>query len=62
MERDVERVLDDVKDGFVSAESALEQYGVVVDPVSLTVDKSETSAKREEIANARGKTKLFPPF
>ena len=62
LERDIERVLDDVKDGFVSAESALEHYGVVIDPAALTVDADATRSKRKSIADVRGRTKLFHRF
>jgi N-methylhydantoinase B len=45
-ERDPERVLDDVIDGKVSVMRAEREYGVVVDPVSLTVDGAATSRRR----------------
>ena len=62
LERDIERVLDDVKDGFVSPESALEHYGVVIDSADLTVDEGASRAKRKGISAARGRTKLFHRF
>ena len=62
LEREPERVLDDVKDGFVSLSGALDSYGVVIDPVSLTVDAPGTDARRGDIRLARGGTKLFHRF
>ena len=62
LEREAGQALDDVKDGFVSVEAALEHYGVVIDPGALTLDASATESKRREIREARGKTKLFHRF
>ena len=62
LERDAERVLDDVKDGFVSLESALSSYGVVIDPEALQFDAPGTEAKRMGMLSARGDTKLFHRF
>jgi N-methylhydantoinase B len=47
LERPVEKVLDDVRNGLVSAESARSDYGVVVDPVSLEVDTEATDKLRK---------------
>ncbi|MBI4318834.1 MAG: hydantoinase B/oxoprolinase family protein [Chloroflexi bacterium] len=46
LERKPEAVLRDVVEGFVSVESAREDYGVIIDPSSLTIDWEETSATR----------------
>ena len=62
LERDAERVLDDVKDGFVTLESALSSYGVVIDPEALQFDAPGTEAKRMGMLSARGDTKLFHRF
>jgi N-methylhydantoinase B len=62
LERDIDRVLDDVKDGFVSLDAALTRYGVVVDPDSLTADISGTEARRTDIRKTRGAIKLFHRF
>jgi N-methylhydantoinase B len=62
LEREANQVLDDVKDGFVSADAALERYGVVIDPVTLEVDVSGTESRRNDIRKARGSTKLFHRF
>ena len=45
-ERPVEDVLDDVLDDLVSIEAARDQYGVVIDPDSLAVDKTATNKRR----------------
>jgi len=41
-ERDIDRVVRDVKDGLVSIESAEEDYGVVIDPKTFKVDLKAT--------------------
>ena len=46
-ERPVERVLDDVRNGVVSTESAQQDYGVVIDPVMLEVDYKATNSLRK---------------
>jgi N-methylhydantoinase B len=44
--RPVERVLRDVKRHFVSIEGAKSDYGVAIDPATLTVDAAETERLR----------------
>ena len=44
--RDPERVRDDVARGFVTARGALEDYGVVVDALTLEIDKTATDEER----------------
>ncbi len=44
--RDVQAVLDDVLDGFVSIEAARAQYGVVIDPAAMAVDEEATAKLR----------------
>jgi N-methylhydantoinase B len=52
-ERDPERVLRDVRDGYVSVAGAAQDYGVVVlgdpdnDPEGILVDADATRALRE---------------
>lgn len=41
-----EQVEDDVRQGYVSIEAAREQYGVVIDPVSMKADAAATDALR----------------
>jgi N-methylhydantoinase B len=50
-ERDVARVLDDVRDGFVSPKAAAERYGVVLDAAG-DVDEQKTAAARAGLAAA----------
>lgn len=44
--RDVRSVLRDVEKGFVSIQKAEEEYGVIIDPESMTVDLEATEAYR----------------
>jgi N-methylhydantoinase B len=44
--RDPERVLQDVREGYVSVARAREDYGVVIDPGSMTVDRIATARLR----------------
>ena len=53
LERDPQKVLDDVLDGFCTAEDAINVYGVVLDLDSETVDLEATRARRTEL-DARG--------
>ena len=46
LERDPQRVLEDVANGFVSLESARRDYGVAIDTDSMTVDETATAALR----------------
>ena len=62
LEREPDRVLDDVLDGFVSVEAAQRSYGVVIDPVTMAVDQRGTTALRTDLRNSRGPTKLFHRF
>ena len=48
--RDPALVLEDVRDGYVSTEQALEAYGVVVDTGTWTVDEVATARRRAEVA------------
>jgi N-methylhydantoinase B len=56
LERDVARVRDDVLDGFVSLNSALTDYGVVLDPQTFAVDAVETRKLRQSL---RRQTAMF---
>jgi N-methylhydantoinase B len=49
LERDPERVLRDVREGYVSVERAREAYGVVLHSGAARVDKAATSALRAEL-------------
>ncbi len=48
-DRDPERVLRDVSEGYVSAESARDDYGVVLSPDGKTLDIDATAALRERL-------------
>lgn len=45
-EREPEKVLNDVLNEFVSMESALHDYGVVIDPETLAINEAETKRVR----------------
>ncbi len=49
LERDAARVRDDVLDGFVSEDSALSDYGVVLDPKTCDVDDAATRQRRRSM-------------
>ena len=49
LERDVERVLDDVRNEKISMQRAREVYGVVIYENTLQVDTEETRKLRETI-------------
>ncbi len=51
-ERDAAKVLDDVLDEYISLQQARDDYGVVIDPGSLTVDLRGTAALRARMAEA----------
>jgi N-methylhydantoinase B len=46
-EREPRAVLRDVMEDYVSLEGARRDYGVVIDPATLTVDEAATRAARE---------------
>ncbi len=46
LEREAERVLDDVRDGYVSAEVAASLYGVVIDAAGTGIDRAATDKRR----------------
>ena len=48
MERDPERVLADVEQGYISLEMAEKDYGVVIDPELWIVDEGATQKLRKE--------------
>jgi N-methylhydantoinase B len=54
LERDPARVLRDVRNELVSPRSARDDYGVVLDTATWTVDEAATSALRDELRAARG--------
>jgi N-methylhydantoinase B len=46
LERTIEEVEDDVRQGYVTIKAAAELYGVVVDPVTLVADRAATERLR----------------
>jgi N-methylhydantoinase B len=49
--RDPRLVQQDVARGFVSVQGALDDYGVVLDPLSLEIDKAATEDRRKQRAS-----------
>jgi N-methylhydantoinase B len=47
LERDPNQLLDNLRDGKVSIENARQDYEVVVDPKTLTIDAEATRQLRE---------------
>ena len=47
-ERPVELVVADVLDGVLGLEAARDDYGVVIDPVTLALDEPATKRRRGE--------------
>ncbi len=50
LKRPMEKVLKDVRNGFVSVEKAKEQYGVVTDPVLFKAHQEETRKRKEKFS------------
>lgn len=53
LEREPERVLEDVLDGYVSPEAAFELYGVVLRDDGTSIDLGATEARRKSLAAER---------
>jgi N-methylhydantoinase B len=58
LEREPEKVERDVMEGYVSVERAREDYGVIIDPKTLMLDKEGTRKLRETLR----RTNPPPPF
>jgi N-methylhydantoinase B len=52
LERDPEMVARDVAEGYVSIESAKDNYGVVIDPASMRLDTNATADLRRHLRKA----------
>jgi N-methylhydantoinase B len=52
LERDVEMVMRDFLNGYVTLRGAREDYGVVIDPETMEVDKTETESLRKSLKKA----------
>ena len=50
LRRDPQKVLDDVLDEYLSVERAEQDYGVVIDPETLSLDMEETIRRRARLA------------
>jgi N-methylhydantoinase B len=57
LNRDPARVVDDVRDGKVSAEGARDDYGVVI--ANGSYDEEATKTLRESLRAARGEPSFF---
>jgi N-methylhydantoinase B len=53
LEREPESVLKDVRNEYVSRKAARDEYGVVIDTRSWSVDEDQTSVLREELRRER---------
>lgn len=51
-QRPIERVVDDVRQGYVTAAGARQDYGVAIDPDTLAVDLGATETLRAAMKNA----------
>jgi N-methylhydantoinase B len=51
--RDPERVLEDVLDGYVSLEAAEKDYGVLIDPRTMTVNIEKTLLRRKNVGSTQ---------
>lgn len=56
LDREPERVLRDLRDGYISRQAAGELYGVMADERGWSVDEAATRAKRAELRQARAAT------
>lgn len=57
LDRDPERVLGDVLDGYVTLQGARDDYGVVIDPQTLTLDHTATHRLRQQRRTPHGGTR-----
>lgn len=60
LERDPERVRDDVRDGFISLRSANAEYGVVLESVTLHVDDDATASLRKALRRDQSSQLIAP--
>lgn len=50
LDREPERVRDDLRDGYISSASARDEYGVIIDQNSWAIDGAATTAQRAKLA------------
>jgi N-methylhydantoinase B len=60
--RDPERVLADVRDGYVSAEAAAELYGIALAPDRRALDRTATERRRAELGGAAAEPATVTPL
>ena len=53
LERDTGAVMQDVQNEYVSIEGAARDYGVVIEPETMTVDDKATDALRTSMGNGK---------
>ena len=53
LEREVDRVEEDVRDGYVSVDAAVNSYSVIIDPETGLADRKATEKKRAAMRGAR---------
>lgn len=51
LDRDIDKVWEDVQDELVSIESAREDYGVIIEPKTFNLDRAGTEALRKKLKN-----------
>ena len=56
LERDEQAVLADVVNGYVSLDAARDDYGVVIDAATMTIDGAATTALRSERRTAAARS------
>jgi N-methylhydantoinase B len=54
LDRDPAAVLSDVRNEYVGSDSAVADYGVIIDTVAWRVDETATAALRQQMRSARG--------
>jgi N-methylhydantoinase B len=52
LEREPEKVLNDVIDGYIDVEHAKNDYGVVIDTATMKVSEQETAKLRQVLAQS----------
>ena len=55
LERDIDAVWEDVRNELVSIKSAREDYGVIIDPETLRLDRDGSEAVRKELIKEHSK-------
>ncbi|MEE8473279.1 MAG: hydantoinase B/oxoprolinase family protein, partial [Dehalococcoidia bacterium] len=60
LKREVEKVYDEVREGYLSAGKAREDYGVVIDPDTLQLDSGATGKLRKQMKARKAPGKAKP--